>query len=192
LRARLTVLGEHSPARVAQERRWPASAHPTPVDSPLICVVSAAPEQAVAFASRLLAALAGHTDGVVAVVSAEAGGVPAGVVPALREAGAEHVALMNEAELGSATRLALPPAASGLARVGVGLGWALAARVAATLCVYVESRPALDPRERAWAATLRANADLQVAAPGDAVAALLGEWLGVRVAARAAAERGEA
>jgi hypothetical protein len=154
------------------------------VDAPLICVVSAVPEPAVAFASRLLAVLAGHTDGVVAVVVAEAGGFPAGMVPVLRSAGAENVVLIDEGELGPGAQLALPPAASGPARVGVGLGWALAARVAATLCVYIESRPALDPRERAWAATLRANADLQVAAPADAVAMLLGEWLGARLAAR--------
>jgi hypothetical protein len=190
LRARLTVLGERSPARVEPERRWPASEHRARVDGPLVCVVSSVPEQGVAFASRLLAALADQTDGVVALVVAESGGILAGVVPALRAAGAEQVALLNETELGSGLQLALPPAASGPARVGVGLGWTLAAGVVPTLCVYVESRPALDPRERAWAATLRANADLQVAAPGDAVAALLGEWLGARVAARAAAERG--
>jgi hypothetical protein len=191
LRARLTVLGERSPTRVERERRWPAFEHRARVEAPLICVVSSVPEQAVAFASRLLTALAGHTDGVVALVVAESGAIPAGLVAALRSAGAERVGLVDETEFGSAVQLALPPAASGPARVGVGLGWTLAAGVAATLCVYVESRPALDPRERAWAATLRANADLQVAASGGAVAALLVEWLGARVMARASARRGE-
>jgi hypothetical protein len=191
LRARLTVLGERAPARVELDRRWPALESRAGVDAPLICVLSAAPDAEVAFALRLLTVLARQTDGVVALMVEEAGGIAAGVAPALRAAGAEQVALVSEAELGSAPQLVLPRTPSGPARVGVGLGWRLAAGVAATLCVYVESRPALDPRERSWAATLRAHADLQVTAPGVAVAAMLGEWLGARVAARATPRQGE-
>jgi hypothetical protein len=191
LRARLTVLGERSPARVELQRRWPAPERRARVDQPLICVLSAVPELAVAFASRLLAALAVHTEGVVALVVVESGGVPAGLATALRAAGAEQVALVDETELASA-EVALPAAATGSARVAVGLGWVLAARVAASLCIYVEAHPAaLDPRERAWATTLRANADLLVPAPGDALAAMLGDWLGQRVGAGAVARWGE-
>jgi hypothetical protein len=194
LRARLTVLGERSPARapLEPEVRWPAPERRARVAEPLICVLSPLPELAVAFASSLLEALCARTSGVVALLAQDGGGVPAGAATALRAAGAERVALLSGGELGLAAEFALPRAASGPARVGVGLGWALAAGVQASLCIYVEPRAAaLAPRERAWAATLRSNAQLQVAAPGSAVARMLGDWLGDRVATRADALRGE-
>jgi hypothetical protein len=182
VKPRLPVVGDAGERRSDRPQpRAPEPAQRVAVDRIAIGVGDRdAPELALRFAAKLIAALAEHGRRVAALLATQGGRTREGDAQRLRKAGAEPAVAIADSELPLAAQRALAALPADCVVVAVGNGFI--AHLTTALAVRVSSSPArfvyAEVGERFGG---DASVDLELGPGMEGSATLIGDWLAARV-----------